>query len=357
MSALDARFRLRVGALDLDIAFRAEPGVTAILGPSGAGKTTVLRCLAGLRRPADAVIHLGDAVWQDDRAGIFVPPHRRGVGYVFQEADLFAHLSVRRNLRYALDRAPEHRVRWDDAVAWLGVGPLLDRAPGRLSGGERQRVAIARALLSSPRLLLMDEPLSALDEVGRRDILPYIAELPARLALPIVYVSHSLTEVARLADHVVWLVDGRIRRAGPPADVLAHPEFAQWLGDAAAVVADAVVQGHDDRFHLTRLDGPWGPMLVRRHGSSEPGRRVRVQIAASDVSVGLARETDTSILNQFAVRVRDVTPTSPSDVLVRLGRDDGPALLARITRRSAHHLALAPGRDVYARVKSVAVLD
>jgi molybdate transport system ATP-binding protein len=361
-SALEARFRLVRGRFDLDATFGCPArGVSGLFGPSGAGKTTLLRCIAGLERAADGFLRVGDDVWQDSEDGRFLPAHRRAVGYVFQDADLFSHLSVRGNLAYAYRRTRDRRITWDDAVMWLGVEKLLDRAPARLSGGERQRVAVARALLSSPRLLLMDEPLASLDEVGRREVLPWLQALPERLSMPILYVSHSLAEVGRLADHMVWLVDGRVRAAGPPGDVIAHIDFAQWRGDEAAVVFDAAVREHDDQGHLTLLEGPWGPIWVRRQMRA-PGQSVRVQIRASDVSLSLVPEPLSTIMNQFCVSVLEVRETAPGEVLVRVGADGhgpllDPGLLARITWRSAERLGLQPGTQVWARVKSVALLD
>jgi molybdate transport system ATP-binding protein len=358
-SALEARFRLVRRRFELDAAFAVPArGVTGLFGESGSGKTTVLRCIAGLETEAQGFLRVGDDIWQDSEDNRFVPAHRRSVGYVFQEADLFSHLDVRGNLRFAWRRARRRVIDWDDAISWLGVHRLLDRAVTGLSGGERQRVAIARALLSSPRLLLMDEPLSALDEVNRREILPYLEDLPQRLAIPIVYVSHSLAEVGRLADHMVWLADGRVRAAGPPADVLAQFDFARWRGDEAAVIVDARIREHDVEGHLTLLDGPWGPIWVRRQ-QRETGRSVRVHIAASDVSISLVPEPLTTIMNQFHVVVHEVHEISPGETLVRMAAPatDSPVLLALITQRSASRLGIAAGLPVYARVKSVALLD
>lgn len=359
VTMLCARFRLVRGPFELDATFGCpDRGVTGLFGPSGSGKTTVLRCVAGLEDGADGFLRVGDDVWHDSEHDVFVPPHQRAVGYVFQEADLFSHLDVRANLRFAFSRARNRRIAWDDAIEWLGVGPLLARSPSRLSGGERQRVAITRALLSSPRLLLMDEPVSSLDEVNRGEILPYLQALPERLSIPILYVSHSLAEVGRLADHMVWLVDGRVKAAGPPSDVIGNLDFARWRHDDAGVVIDAVVRDHDMDGHLTRLDGPWGPVWVR-HQPRQPGQRVRLQISASDVSLGLAPEPDTTIMNQFLVRVTDIGASGAGEVMVRLVSSvvPGPALLARITRRSQQRLGIHAGSIVYARVKSVALLE
>jgi molybdate transport system ATP-binding protein len=356
---LSARFRLVRGRFALDAVFGCpDRGVTGLFGPSGSGKTTVLRCVAGLESDADGFLRAGDDVWHDSEHDVFVPPHERAVGYVFQDAELFSHLDVRGNLGFAEKRARERRISRDDVIEWLGIGALLDRSPSRLSGGERQRVAIARALLSSPRLLLMDEPVSALDEVNRREILPYLQALPDRLSIPILYVSHSLAEVARLADHMIWLVDGRVQAAGPPSEVIGNLEFARWRRDDAGVVVDATVREHDEEGHLTLLDGPWGPVWVRRQ-HREAGERLRLQISASDVSIGLVPEPDTTIMNQFFVRVTEVAHSGEGEVLVRLESPvtDGPALVARITWRSQQRLGIDIGRNVYARVKSVALLD
>lgn len=356
---LSARFRLARGRFELDATFGcADRGVTGLFGPSGSGKTTVLRCVAGLETEADGFLRVGNEIWQDSEHDVFLPAHERSIGYVFQEADLFSHLDVKGNLRFALRRARDRRIAWDDAIEWLGVGPLLHRSPSRLSGGERQRVAIARALLSSPRLLLMDEPVSALDEVNRGEILPYLQSLPERLSIPILYVSHSLAEVGRLADHMIWLVDGRVKAAGPPADVIGDLDFARWRRDDAGVVVDSVIREHDDEGHLTLLDGPWGPVWVRRQ-RREPGQRIRLHISASDVSLGFGPDHDTTIMNQFLVRVTDLAASGAGEVLVRLvdAGGSGPALLARITWRSQQRLGIEVGREVYARVKSVALLD
>ncbi|MBW3534453.1 MAG: molybdenum ABC transporter ATP-binding protein [Gemmatimonadetes bacterium] len=364
---LEARVALSRGDFSLDAELELPAlGVTGLFGPSGSGKTTLLRCLAGLERAPGGRVRLGGSVWQDDAAGVFVPPHRRRVGFVFQEADLFSHLSVRDNLRYAAKRARGAGTdapavatpTWDEAVAWLGVGPLLDRDPGRLSGGERQRVAVARALLAAPRLLLMDEPLAALDEPGRREILPYLEALPARLAIPLMYVSHELREVTRLSDRMVWLVGGCVAASGTPAEVLSRTDFARWRGDAAGVVVDAALLEHDDVYELSRVASPWGPLWIRRHDGTE-GSALRVEVRAGDVVVGLRREEDTSVLNQLPVRVVELGEGERGEVLARLGprQGEGPHLLARLTRRSRDALGLEPGRDVVARIKSVAVVE
>ena len=261
--ALEVQLRLERGNFELDVDVTVPAtGVTAIFGPSGSGKTTLLRCLAGLEPEAQGRILFDDDVWQDEEPKSFIPADRRRAGYVFQDANLFPHLGVRKNLEYALRRTTEQRVELLDAVEWLGLAPLLDRSTGDLSGGERQRVAIARALLVSPRLLLMDEPVSSLDEISRHQILPYIQALPARLSIPIIYVSHSLREVLRLADHMVWLVDGRARRVGTPDEVVRDEGFSRWQGEGAAVVVSATVSAHDGTHHLTRLAGPWGPIYL-----------------------------------------------------------------------------------------------
>ena len=355
---LQARLHLKRGQfemkLDLDLPGR---GVSAVFGPSGSGKTTFLRCLAGLEPAARGMVRLGDDCWQDEETQAFVPAHRRRIGFVFQDANLFPHLGVRGNLEYANRRAIDRRISLADAVDWLGLAHLLDRGTRDLSGGERQRVAIARALLSSPRLLLMDEPLSSLDEISRREILPYILALPERLSIPIVYVSHSLREVLRVADHMVWLVTGRVKRTGIPEKVIRDEGFSKWQGDEASVVISATVSAHDDAHHLTRLAGPWGPIYCRRFPGGE-GKEVRVQIRAHDVSLSLDSEARSSILNEFDMKVSRVIDSAEGEVLIELAQTGSTAtLLARITALSRERLEIEAGRSVYARVKSVAMIE
>lgn len=360
MSRLVARVRLERPSFRLDATLDVPAtGVIGVFGPSGAGKTTLLRCIAGLERAPGGEIGLDRQRWQSESPRVFVPTHRRRIGYVFQEADLFPHLNVRENLDFAARRAPRGgQPATDDIVAWLGLGRLLDRAPGILSGGERQRVAIGRALVAAPRLLLMDEPLANLDTRARDEIVPYLRALPDRSAIPIVYVSHSLAEITRLSDWLVWLVDGSVRASHRPAAVLPRLDFSRLTAEELAVTVDATVHRHDERYALTELSGPWGPIWVHLI-SGEPGRLARVQIRASDVSLGREPQVDTSILNEFALRIVEIRPLGEGDALVRLARadDEVPQLLARITRKSADHLALAVGMAVYARVKTVALVN
>ena len=356
MTHLRARLRLDLGNFLLD--FEGEipgGGITTVFGASGSGKTTLLRCLSGLEARAEGSLAFGEETWQRDRPRAFVAPHLRRVGYVFQESSLFAHLGVRKNLEYARRRARGPGLSLAEAVEWLGLAPLLERGTGELSGGERQRVAIARALLTGPRLLLMDEPLAWLDEVGRREVLPYIGEIPSRLSIPVIYVSHTLEEVLRLADHMIWLVAGRVRRAGEPGDVVRDEGFARWQGSEAAVVIRATIAGHDEAHHLTRMSSPWGELYTRRAPGAR-GESVRLQIRASDVSLGLESGTRSSILNEFEMEVRRISAVGKGEVLIELGQaGEAAALLARITALSRERLGLEPGTCVVARVKSVAV--
>jgi len=359
-----AQLSLARSDFELDVAL-ALPGrgVSALFGPSGCGKTTVLRALAGLER-ARGRVALGEEVWQDDADGHFVPTHRRALGYVIQEAVLFPHLDVRRNLDYGIKRiAPaDRRIALEQVVELLGIGHLLARRPATLSGGERQRVAIARALATSPRLLLMDEPLAALDARRKAELLPYLERLHDELAIPIVYVSHAIDEVARLADHLVLMEAGRVVAAGPLADVLARLDLALPLGEDAGVVLEGVVGERDAQWQLARLDvvdqaEAAACSLWARDQGLALGRRVRLRVLARDVSLTRAPQTGTSIGNQLRGTIEQIVDdTHPALALVRV-RVGTAALVARLSRRSAHALALAPGMAVWAQVKTVALME
>jgi molybdate transport system ATP-binding protein len=338
-------------------------GVTALFGPSGCGKTTVLRCMAGLQHLAGRCAVAGE-VWQDDAHRIFRAPHERPVGYVFQEASLFAHLSVRDNLMFGRKRAlkagAREAIRLDDVIELLSLAPLLPRVPATLSGGERQRVAVGRALLSQPRLLLMDEPLAALDAVAKDEILPYFEALHEGLSIPIVYVSHDIAEVERLADMLVLMERGRVLAAGPLSKLEADPALPLLRAPEAAVTLEGIVREVDRTYGLTTLAVPGGALIVPgRHGTLGTSRRLR--ISASDVSFTRAPPTETTILNCLPVRILSVTPQDAAgvqmNVVARLGRDEtGAQIVGRITRKSQERLALAPGSDVHVQIKSVALI-
>ena len=357
---IQARLQLDHGdfSLDLDVQLPGR-GVTALYGPSGSGKTTCLRCIAGLERPHRGFIEVNGQVWQDSERGVFVPPHKRPVGYVFQEASLFAHLSVQANLAFGFKRIAPAQRRVDMALATelLGIDHLLDRQPHNLSGGERQRVGIARALLTSPQLLLMDEPLAALDSRRKNEILPYLQRLHDELDIPVLYVSHSQDEVARLADHIVLLDGGRALASGPIGETLARLDLPLAMGDDAGVVIQGQVSGYDADYQLLTLNLPGSPLNVRvAHTPLALGQALRFKVQARDVSLSLANDTQTSILNRLPVTVvSELAADNAAHVLIRL-EAAGTPLLARITRYSRDQLKLHPGQVLWAQIKAVAVL-
>ncbi|MFQ5958974.1 MAG: molybdenum ABC transporter ATP-binding protein [Alphaproteobacteria bacterium] len=359
MIAVDVRRRIGDFALDVDFACDGG-GVIALFGRSGAGKTTLVDLLAGLSRPDEGRIAVAGRTLFDSAAGIDVPPERRRLGYVFQDSRLFPHFDVRGNLRYGMRRGGDGRSRaeFDRIVGLLGLEPLLARRPQRLSGGERQRVAIGRALLASPELLLMDEPLASLDAPRKDEILAFIERLRDELAIPIVYVSHIMDEVIRLADEMVVLSDGKIAATGPVEEVTSRLDLRPLTGrhEAGAVLA-ARVEGHDERFDLTHLAFAGGRLSVSRLDLA-PGAGLRVRIRARDVSLALEPPRLSSVLNVFRGAVVDVgsEPGPQVDVLLDVGTAEVKApLWARITRKSLADLELAPGKEVYALVKSVAL--
>jgi molybdate transport system ATP-binding protein len=353
---IEARFRIDQGdfTLDVDLSLPAQ-GVSSLFGPSGCGKTTLLRAIAGLEHHRDGYLKVGDMVWQE--AGLFVPPHQRPLGYVFQEASLFPHLSVRRNLEYGVRRVAEseRRVSLEQAIELLEIGQLLERKPDTLSGGERQRVAIARALAVSPSLLLMDEPLAALDVNRKQEILPYIESLHQDLDIPVIHVSHSPDEVARIADHLVLLESGHVVASGDVHEIFTRLDLPPALDSDAAAIIEAVVTGHDEAYHLTYLEFAGGRVTVPRE-DLRVGSQVRLKLAARDVSLTLEHQSGTSILNIFPAVIDEITAEGSAQVTVRLLAGDAP-VLARITKKSAADLALKPGKAVYAQVKSVALLS
>jgi molybdate transport system ATP-binding protein len=361
-ATIDARYAGTLGRFRLDVAFEAPMrGITALFGPSGCGKTTILRCVAGLNRLPGRLVVDGE-LWQDHDRGEFREPYRRPVGYVFQEASLFPHLSVRGNLLYGRRRAlrmgAADEIRLDDVVELLGIAALMERATGALSGGERQRVALGRALLAQPRLLLMDEPLAALDRTTKEEILPYFEALHASLSIPVFYVSHDLSEVERLADHLVLLDAGRVVAAGPLHELLSDTGLPIARSREASTVLETRVGGFEPDDGLTALDVDGETLLVPgRVGENGAIRRVR--IAATDVSLALARASQTTIVNIVPVRVKAIEPLGEAqiNVLLTIGhRDGGRKLLARVTRRAQRVLGFAPGQDLYAQIKAVSLV-
>lgn len=352
---LSVRHRFTGFSLEVDLELPGR-GVTVLFGHSGSGKTTLLRCVAGLERAARAHIALNGDCWQD--ANRFVPTWQREIGYVFQEASLFPHLDVRGNLAFGMKRATGS-VRADELhamAARFGIEALLGRKPDRLSGGERQRVAIARALLTRPRLLLMDEPLSALDAARKQEILPYLERLHDELEIPVLYVTHQIEEAMRLADHLVLMEHGKVRADGPLGATLARLDLPLAREQEAGVVIEAQVVEHDAHWQLNRVRFAGGELHVGGR-ALEPGRQVRVRIVASDVSIALSGDHASSIQNRFACTLTAIAPAGdPAQCLIGLDAGGIP-LTARITRLSAHALDLAPGKPVWAQVKAVALLE
>ncbi|MFZ5567366.1 MAG: molybdenum ABC transporter ATP-binding protein [Pseudomonadota bacterium] len=343
--------------LQVDLQLPAR-GITVLFGASGSGKTSVLRCVAGLERARAARVVVAGEVWQDDATGVFLPTHRRALGYVFQEASLFDHLDVRANLHYGLRRAraPGAELTLHTAVQLLGIGDLLQRRTHQLSGGERQRVAIARALATSPRLLLLDEPMAALDAPRRQDILPWLERMRDELRIPMLYVTHSADELSRLADHLVVLERGRVRAEGAVQEVLAAIDSPVVVGEDMGALLAGVVAERDARWQLVcvRFDG--GGLWLRDSGVPL-GQSVRLRVLARDVSLTTVEPQQTSIQNHFPCEIESVAPDAhPSQVLVRV-RCGASLLLARITRRAYADLGLQPGTAAWVQVKSVALVQ
>jgi molybdate transport system ATP-binding protein len=345
----------RQGRFRLAARFEAGPGLTVLFGRSGAGKTTLVNVIGGLIRPDRGRVEIDGATLVDTERGVFVPAHRRRVGYIFQEGRLFPHLTVRQNLAYGRWFAPRQSryARFDQAVELLGIGDLLDRRPHGLSGGEKQRVAIGRALLASPRILLMDEPLAALDAARKEEILPYIERLRDEMRLPIVYVSHSIPEVARLATTVVLLSDGEVAAVGPVGEVMTRADLFPLTGryEAGAVIETAVA-GHDRQFGLTSLSFDGGRLSVPLV-DAPVGTPIRIRVRARDVMLAVHPPDGLSAQNVLPATVESVpaVDTPIVDVALDVG---GHRLVARITRRSVATLDLRPGKPVFAVIKSIA---
>jgi molybdate transport system ATP-binding protein len=355
MSTLTTRFNLRRDGfrLSVDLAL-PDQGVTAIFGPSGSGKTTLLRAIAGLEQIPGGQIHFRGQCWQDDKT--FLPAYQRPIGFVFQEPSLFQHLDIRGNLNFGYRRMPENRRRiaLDEIIALLNIGHLLERRPATLSGGEQQRVAIARTLATSPELLLMDEPLSSLDNKLKLDILPYLERLQSELAIPILYVSHATDEVARLADNLVILKNGEVLGTGAIQEMLTRLDLPLSRRRDAESLLQAEVSDLDATYGLINLKCE--DQLFTVSGTDlSIGQHVRLRIAAQDVSLTLAHQNGTSIQNIFPVTVVEMKDENRSQVMVRLKLGNSH-LIARITRKSAAELALNPGKAVFAQIKSIAVL-
>jgi molybdate transport system ATP-binding protein len=352
--SLEVTAKATLGNFVLDAAFASEGRITALFGRSGSGKTTLVNIIAGLLRPERGQVVVDGTVLFDSDAGIDVPSHKRRIGYVFQEARLFPHLTVKHNLLYGRWFTPKdaRHVSLDEVVDLLGLKDLLERGTAQLSGGEKQRVAIGRALLCSPRLLLMDEPLASLDDARKSELLPFIERLRDDARVPIVYVSHAVPEVVRLATTLVLLSDGRVVATGPTAEVLGRLDLFPITGPIeAGAVIEGAVEAHDEHAELTHVRSRAGLFRVPRLDLA-PGTRVRMRVRARDVIIAVAPPQGLSALNVLPGKVVEVGPLQGpvADIALDCG---GERLLAELTRQSVEVLQLAPGRDVFALVKSV----
>jgi molybdate transport system ATP-binding protein len=351
---LQIDIRHRLGAFKLEVRLNAGSGLTALFGRSGAGKTSLVNIVAGLIRPHEGRVIIDDVVLIDTARGIFVPGHRRRLGYVFQDGRLFPHLTVRQNLLYGRWFSGEsgERDQFDRVVGLLGLDHLLGRRPERLSGGEKQRVAIGRALLANPRLLLMDEPLASLDEARRAEILPTIERLRDHAGVPIVYVSHSVAEVARLATTIAVMSEGTVVAVAPASEIMQRLDLFPLTGRAeAGAVIEAVLEGHDEAFGLSLLRSKAGLWRLPRIDLA-PGTRLRMRVRARDVMLATEAPENVSALNVFPAVIAEMVGRERASVDVRLDCN-GEALVARVTRYSVEHLALQRGATVFAMAKSV----
>ena len=355
---IHAKLRLQRAdfTLDVDVQLPGQ-GITALFGPSGCGKTTLLRAIAGLER-AQGHVTINQHIWQDDATQQRLPTHQRALGYVFQEASLFPHLSARANVEYGLKRTPvaRRKVQLTQAIDLLGIGHLLDRSPATLSGGERQRVAIARALATSPQLLLMDEPLSALDAQRKAEVLPYLEQLQRHLEIPILYVTHAQDEVARLADHVVLLHGGRVLHQGDAASILTQQAHVLGPSADAASLVQGQISDYDARDHLSTVRFDGGELFISGASARTLGQAVRLRVLARDVSIALQAHAGSSILNRLPATITALREDSPGHAMLTL-QAGNTCLLARVSARSVRELRLQQGLQVIAQIKSVALLD
>ncbi|AEG00491.1 molybdenum ABC transporter ATP-binding protein [Methylomonas methanica] len=376
---ITARFNLDYGSFELAVDLSLPgSGVTVLFGPSGSGKTTLLRCIAGLQRAPRGFLEINGTIWQDSEHGIFVPTHKRSLGYVFQEANLFPHLTVKENLRFGLKRTGQSAsTDLSHILELLGIDHLLDRAPDRLSGGERQRIAIARALALNPEILLMDEPLAALDFKRKQEILPFLSRLHRELNIPVLYVTHAQQEVAQLADHLVIMDEGRPLASGPLAETLSRLDMPLAQDRNAATVWPVTVAGHEAEYHLTHVSFAGGSISLPSF-AAEIGTPLRLQIYARDVSITLQRPTETSILNVLPAVITGIADDEQGHSVVQLRLLDtdagellrdapelpepyvqsrSQALLAHITLKSAKLLKLQIGMAVYVQIKGTSILN
>ncbi|WP_426441265.1 molybdenum ABC transporter ATP-binding protein [Bradyrhizobium genosp. P] len=355
---IEMAFSGRPAGLQLDTQFSVPAkGVIAIFGPPRCGKTMMARCIAGLERLPTGFCAVDGEVWQDGTT--FRPPHLRSIGYVFKEPSLFPHLSVRRNLLYGAPKPEPRPIAFDEVVELLGIAPLLDHSPAHLSAGERQRVAIGRALLSQPRLLVMDEPLAALDRGAKRDVLERLERLPGKFAVPMIYISHDMADIEHLADHLVMMEHGRVTAAGPLHKLQSDPTLPLAASREAAVSLDAAVGGYDGRYGLLILRLKGARLLVPSPPLA-PGARQRLRIAASEVSVTREAPRSSSIVNVFPARIKTCCPIDAAEITLVLALGTGGSgtdILARITRFSFDSLGLKEGMDVFAQLKHVSLVS
>lgn len=352
---IECRINIQLEGFKLDAKFTIpDKGITVVFGPSGSGKTTLLRAIAGLEKSDTGFLKVGDSIWQSDHN--FVPTHKRQIGYVFQDAALFDHLNVEGNLDYVIKRKTGLTEDFIDSIyTLLDIKPLINRSTVQLSGGEKQRIAIARALLTNPKILLLDEPLSALDLKRKNEILPYLDSLHSQLEIPILYVTHSQDETSRLADHIMLIEDGKIIGNGPINEMLTRFDLPLSHSGDAISIFDASVMSRDTDFNLMHLEFKGGQFIVPDNKLPIESL-VRIRVAARDVSITKKKQTDTSILNIFPAVVEEMVPEGDAQVMVRLTLN-GVTLLACLTRKSASSLKLDQGLSVFIQVKSVAILS
>jgi molybdate transport system ATP-binding protein len=357
-TSITARFALNYGEFQLDVDLQLPgSGITVLFGHSGSGKTTVLRCIAGLQQAAQGFLQINGQVWQDSDRKVFLPTYKRSLGYVFQEANLFPHLTVDENLQFGLKRIARKSagVELSQILDLLGIGHLLQRLPEHLSGGERQRVAIARALALKPEVLLMDEPLASLDFKRKQEILPFLSRLHQELSIPVLYVTHSQQEVAQLADHLVILADGKVLAEGPLSETLSRLDLPLAQDRQASTVWQAIIVGQDADYHLTTVAFDGGILSLPTIAAAM-GTPLRVQIFARDVSIALEAPTATSILNVLPATITGLTDDQVGHSVVRL-QVGKQSLLAHITRKSALLLGLQIGMAVYVQIKGTSIVN